>query len=163
MEWIDKEKVIEAVEKYKDVIVGLKARMSKSVVCDSGIEPPHVARSLSRETSLPIMVHIGSAPPRIEEVVPLLEKDDVITHYLNGKENNLFDEEGKPLPVLLDAVKRGVHLDVGHGNASFSFKVAEARSVTISSLIRLVQIFTGRIVYTVPCIVWLTFFRNSFT
>ena len=39
MEWIDKEKVIEAVEKYKDVIVGLKARMSKSVVCDSGIEP----------------------------------------------------------------------------------------------------------------------------
>ena len=56
------------------------------------------------ETSLPIMVHIGSAPPRIEEVVPLLEKDDVITHYLNGKENNLFDEEGKPLPVLLDAV-----------------------------------------------------------
>ena len=126
MEWIDKEKVIEAVEKYKDVIVGLKARMSKSVVCDSGIEPLHVARDLSRETSLPIMVHIGSAPPRIEEVVPLLEKDDVITHYLNGKENNLFDEEGKPLPVLLDAVKRGVHLDVGHGNASFSFKVAEA-------------------------------------
>ena len=90
------------------------------------------------------MVHIGSAP-RIEEVVPLFRKDDVITHYLNGKENNLFDEEGKPLPVLLDAVKRGVHLDVGHGNASFSFKVAEARSVTISSLIRLVQIFTGRI------------------
>ncbi|PHB04699.1 amidohydrolase/deacetylase family metallohydrolase, partial [Bacillus pseudomycoides] len=31
-----------------------------------------------------------------------------------------------PLPVLLDAVNRGVHLDVGHGNASFSFKVAEA-------------------------------------
>ena len=122
MEWIDKEKVIEAVEKYKDVIVGLKARMSKSVVCDSGIEPLHVARSLSRETSLPIMVHIGSAPPRIEEVVPLLEKDDVITHYLNGKENNLFDEEGKPLPVLLDAVNRGVHLDVGHGMLVFLLK-----------------------------------------
>ena len=45
--------------------------MSKSVVCDSGIEPMHVARALSHETSLPIMVHIGSAPPRIEEVVPL--------------------------------------------------------------------------------------------
>ena len=34
-------------------------------------------------------------------------------------------KKAKPLPVLLDAVKRGVHLDVGHGNASFSFKVAE--------------------------------------
>ena len=64
MEWIDKEKVIEAVEKYKDVIVGLKARMSKSVVCDSGIEPAHVARSLSRETSLPIMVHISASSHR---------------------------------------------------------------------------------------------------
>ncbi|GAB6504717.1 hypothetical protein bcgnr5369_68220 [Bacillus cereus] len=29
-----------------------------------------------------------------------------VTLGLNGKENNLFDEEGKPLPVLLDAVNR---------------------------------------------------------
>ncbi|MFD0696109.1 amidohydrolase/deacetylase family metallohydrolase [Paenibacillus sp. GCM10027628] len=126
LDWIDKDKVVQAVEQYKEVIVGLKARISSSVVRDSGIEPLRIARSLSKETSLPLMVHIGSGPPCIEEIVPLLEQRDVITHYLNGKANNLFDNEGKPLQVLTDAIARGVHLDVGHGTASFSFKVAEA-------------------------------------
>ena len=126
LDWIDKEKVKQAVIQYRDTIVGLKARISKSVVRDTGIEPLRIARELSSETSLPLMVHIGSAPPSIEEVLPLLEEHDVITHYLNGKTNNLFDDQGKPLQLLLDAIERGVHLDVGHGNASFSFQVAEA-------------------------------------
>ncbi|MGG0481532.1 amidohydrolase/deacetylase family metallohydrolase [Priestia megaterium] len=126
IEWINKEKVKQAVNEYRGFIIGLKVRMSKSVVRDSGIEPLRIARALSEETSLPLMVHIGSAPPSIEEVIPLLEEGDIITHYLNGKENNLFDNEGKPLQVLRDAIVRGVHLDVGHGNASFSFKVAES-------------------------------------
>lgn len=126
MEWINREKVKLAVKAYRDVIVGLKARISSSVVGDNGIEPLRIARELSAETALPIMVHVGSAPPNIEEVIPLLERKDIITHYLNGKRNNLFDKEGKPLQVLTEAIDRGVHLDVGHGTASFSFKVAEA-------------------------------------
>lgn len=126
LEWIDRQKVLQAARTHKDFIVGLKARISRSVVGDSGVEPLRIARELSSETKLPLMVHIGSGPPDIEEVIPLLERDDVITHYLNGKKNNLFDAEGKPLQVLLDAIDRGVRLDVGHGTASFSFKVAEA-------------------------------------
>lgn len=126
MTWINHEKVLEAVRKYADFIVGLKARISKSVVRDSGIEPLRAARAISSATALPLMVHIGSGPPSIEDVISLLEKKDIITHYLNGKANNLFDKEGKPLYVLTKAIERGVHLDVGHGTASFSFKVAEA-------------------------------------
>ncbi|UAL52696.1 amidohydrolase/deacetylase family metallohydrolase [Metabacillus dongyingensis] len=134
LEWIDTEKAVQAVHEYKDFIVGLKARISKSVVRDSGIDPLRIARALSRETSLPLMVHIGSGPPNIEEVIPLLEKRDVITHYLNGKENNLFDDRDKPLQVFIDAINRGVHLDVGHGTASFSFKAAEAAKANLIGL-----------------------------
>lgn len=126
MEWIDKAKVMQSVDQYKDVIVGLKARISKSVVGDSGLKPLYIARELSQEAALPLMVHIGSGPPDIAEIIPLLAENDVVTHFLNGKANNLFDSDGKPLQVLTDAIKRGVHLDVGHGTASFSFKVAEA-------------------------------------
>ncbi|SDH84082.1 amidohydrolase/deacetylase family metallohydrolase [Alteribacillus bidgolensis] len=126
LEWIDKEKLIQAVNEYKEAIVGLKARISQSVVGESGIKPLQIARTLSSETSLPLMIHIGSAPPNIETVIPLLQNKDIITHYLNGKENNLFNKQGEPLQVLMDAIERGVHLDVGHGTASFSFKVAEA-------------------------------------
>ncbi|PAV31182.1 amidohydrolase/deacetylase family metallohydrolase [Virgibacillus profundi] len=125
LEWINKRKIIESIREYKDTIVGLKARISKSVVGKNGIEPLRMAQKLSRESHLPLMVHIGSSPPVIEEVVSLLEKDDIITHFLNGKANNLFDKDGRPLQALTDAVERGVHLDVGHGTASFSFKVAE--------------------------------------
>lgn len=126
LEWIDRQKVLNAVHAYPGFIVGLKARISRSVVKDSGIRPLVIARELSGETGLPLMVHIGSAPPDITEVIPMLRKNDIITHYLNGKSNNLFDESGRPLTVLTEAVQRGVHLDVGHGTASFSFRVAEA-------------------------------------
>lgn len=125
LEWIDTEKLLQAIRTNKELIVGLKARISKSVVGASGIEPLHIARRVSGEAGLPLMVHIGSAPPDIREVMPLLQRKDIVTHYLNGKENNLFDADGQPLQVLVDAIERGVHLDVGHGTASFSFKVAE--------------------------------------
>ena len=125
LEWIDEERVIETIHHFNDIIVGLKVRMSKSVVGKNGIKPLRIARELSKKASLPLMVHIGSGPPLIEEIIPLLKKRDIVTHYLNEKPNNLFDSEGNPLQVLLDAIKRGVHLDVGHGTESFSFKVAE--------------------------------------
>lgn len=124
--WIDRDQVKEAIADYSDSIVGLKARISQSVVRENGVEPLRIARELSLETGLPLMVHIGSAPPDIREVIPLLQRKDIITHYLNGKANHLFDASGDPLSVLTEAIGRGVHLDVGHGTASFSFRVAEA-------------------------------------
>lgn len=124
--WIDRELACDAARRHPELIVGLKARISRSVVGDSGIAPLCIARELSAATGLPLMVHIGSAPPAIEDVLSYLEARDIVTHYLNGKPNNLFGEAGNPLPALLDALARGVRLDVGHGTASFSFRVAEA-------------------------------------
>lgn len=126
LDWIDTEKLLQSVRAYGERIVGLKARISNSVVGPSGIEPLYMARSLSKATGLPLMVHIGSAPPDIREIMPLLQRRDMVTHYLNGKENRLFTADGEPLQVLTEAIDRGVHLDVGHGTASFSFQVAEA-------------------------------------
>lgn len=133
LEWIHREALLQAVHAHPDFIVGLKARISSSVVRGNGTEPLRLAVGLSEETGLPIMTHIGSAPPAIEDVIPLLRKGDIVTHYLNGKANNLFDDAGTPLSVLTDAIGRGVKLDVGHGTASFSFRTAEqARSAGIS-------------------------------
>ncbi|MGE7878197.1 amidohydrolase/deacetylase family metallohydrolase [Peribacillus muralis] len=123
--WLNEEEVKNAFSQYGDFIVGLKARISKSVVGPNGVEPLKIARMFSSDTGLPLMVHIGSGPPDIKEVLELLEEKDIITHYLNGKANNLFDQAGEPLPELTKAIERGVHLDVGHGTASFSFPTAE--------------------------------------
>jgi len=126
LEWIEPAKAIQAASQYREAIIGFKARMSSSVVGASGLEPLRIARRLSHEAELPLMIHIGSGPPNIEDILPLLERNDIITHYLNGKKNNLFDYAGRPIPALLAALERGVRLDVGHGTASFSFRIAEA-------------------------------------
>ncbi|MGE7603724.1 amidohydrolase/deacetylase family metallohydrolase [Peribacillus sp. NPDC097675] len=124
--WLDEKELREKIAENSDFIIGLKARISKSVVGTNGVEPLKIARGFSSETGLPLMVHIGSGPPDIKEVLNLLEENDIITHYLNGKANNLFDEKGNPLLEFKRAIDRGVHLDVGHGSASFSFQTAEA-------------------------------------
>ncbi|MBB6673089.1 amidohydrolase/deacetylase family metallohydrolase [Cohnella nanjingensis] len=124
--WIDRAQAMSAIRALPDFIVGLKARISSSVVRESGLEPLRIARQFAQVASLPLMVHVGSKPPRTEEILPLLAEGDVVTHYLNGKSNKLFDDAGRPLPELMAARARGVRLDVGHGTASFSFRVAEA-------------------------------------
>lgn len=126
LDWIDQSAAAAAAAQYGGFIVGLKARISASVVGSNGIEPLRLARLLGEELKLPLMVHIGSGPPPIDEVMALLRKGDVVTHYLNGKRNNLFHEDGRPRQALSDAIGRGVRLDVGHGTASFSFPVAES-------------------------------------
>ena len=126
LEWIDPALAARAASEHPDSIVGFKARISRSVVGSSGLIPLQMARKLSDDTGLPLMVHIGSGPPDIREIVPLLSDGDVLTHCFHGKKNGLFDEAGQPLGVLRDALKRGVRLDVGHGTASFSFRTAEA-------------------------------------
>lgn len=130
--WIDQQQCIDAAHKYKDMVIGLKSRISSSVVKGNGTIPLEKAVEISEQLKLPIMTHIGSAPPKIQEVIPLLRKGDVITHFLNGKDNNLFDYNGEPLKILTEAINRGVNLDVGHGNASFSFEVAkQARNANV--------------------------------
>lgn len=125
MAWIDESLNLQALHEYRDFLVGWKARISSSVVGHNGIKPLQAAVRLSDASGKPIMVHIGSGPPAISDIVGMLRSGDIITHYLHGKSNGLF-EGGKPIPALTEALIRGVCLDVGHGSASFSFETAEA-------------------------------------
>jgi dihydroorotase len=70
------------------------------------------------------MVHIGNAPPTIEEVLELLDEGDIVTHCWHGKYGGLFGRDKRPLPETLAAVDRGVKFDLGHGSASFAFSSA---------------------------------------
>ena len=114
----------EAVEIFKKEpnIVGLKARMSGSVVQSRGIKPLEHARMLANHLEVPIMVHIGNPPPNLQEIFPLLCRGDIVTHAFHGKEHGILDREGVLIPEALDALQRGVLFDIGHGTASFSYQ-----------------------------------------
>lgn len=117
----------EAVATYPEMVVGMKARMSASVVGQNGMKPLIEARNISLHTTLPVMVHIGSAPPRLEEVFHLLEKGDIVTHCFHGKTgNHLFTGNEAVTQAVQQALDKGVFFDIGHGTSSFSFSIAEA-------------------------------------
>lgn len=124
MKNIDKEKIKEALNKYLEIIVGLKARASASVVKENGIKPIAEGKKIASELEVPLVVHIGNAPPKIEEVLELLGKGDIATHCYNNKVNGLV-REGKVIPEVREAIKRGVLFDIGHGSESFSLDTAE--------------------------------------
>src|SRR6185437_13411211 len=92
---------------------------------EMGLLPLQLGRLVARTAGLPLLVHIGEAPPLIEDVLDLLDAGDVITHCFHGKVGGPWQPDGRPVPALARALDRGVLLDVGHGAASFSFAVAE--------------------------------------
>jgi dihydroorotase len=122
---IDKQKVSRAIDKHAGFVIGIKARMSSSVVGQNGIRPLVLAKEIQQENNLlPLMVHIGNNPPDLDEIADLLTRGDIITHCYNGKPNRILTPAGTLRESIQRALKRGVLLDVGHGTASFSFEVA---------------------------------------
>ncbi|QMD23511.1 amidohydrolase/deacetylase family metallohydrolase [Citrobacter freundii] len=131
---IDADAVKQAVQRHPDFIVGLKARMSSSVVGENGITPLDHAKAMQAQNGdLPLMVHIGNNPPDLDEVAERLTAGDIITHCYNGKPNRILTPEGGLRASVTRAISRGVRLDVGHGTASLSFAVAK-RAISLGIL-----------------------------
>lgn len=118
--------VHQALLQYPDFIVGLKARMSKTVVGNNGIIPLEMAKEIQKDNGeLPLMVHIGSAPPELSEILSRLDQGDIVTHCFNGKENGILASDDQIKAFVWDAYRKGVIFDIGHGTDSFNFHVAE--------------------------------------
>jgi dihydroorotase len=90
------------------------------------LEPLRRARRAADECELPMMVHIAFGPPAIDEVLPFLKPNDVLTHCCTGHAMRIVDAEGRLLEAAERAWDSGVVMDVGHGTGSFSFATAEA-------------------------------------
>ncbi|REC32938.1 amidohydrolase/deacetylase family metallohydrolase [Enterococcus pseudoavium] len=124
---VQEELVKNALLELPEFIVGIKARMSKTVVGENGITPLELAKKIQGENdNLPLMVHIGSAPPELQEVLGVMEKGDVLTHCFNGKPNGILDQATDTIKDFVwTAYQKGIVFDIGHGTDSFNFHVAE--------------------------------------
>lgn len=118
---IQEQELVAAVKRYDKIIRGIKVRMSSSVLGKNGLQPLILAKQIATRVGLPVMVHIGNAPPNVGEILDLLDAGDVVTHAFHGKAGGILDNNDEPIPELVKAVLRGVKLDLGHGTSSFSF------------------------------------------
>lgn len=117
---------VEVANANRDTIVGIKVRVGRNASGASGIAPLDIAVQVAEELSMPLMVHIDEPPPTYEDVLTRLRPGDTLTHCLRPFPNSPITGQGAVKTAVLEARKRGVLFDVGHGMGSFSFKVARA-------------------------------------
>jgi len=124
-----------AVAENADVVLGVKVRMSENVIAKHGMEPLRRAIRACTLSGVPakIMCHIGGVSDRalMSQILDALRPGDVLTHCFSGASNEAghgtnIVQDGKLLPAALEAKKRGVIFDVGHGGGSFDYTIAEA-------------------------------------
>ncbi len=119
---IDEKLISQKLHQYPDFIVGLKVRMSKSVVGVNELQPLIKTIKIQQNNNLvPVMIHIGNGPPNINDILALTGNNVIITHAYNGKSNRIFQKDPLTIGYLNAALQRGLKLDVGHGSESFSF------------------------------------------
>ena len=117
---------LEVVEANRDMIVGIKVRLGRIASGTAGIVPLDVAEEVADQTGLPLMVHIDEPPPSYEAVVARLRPGDVLTHCYRPFPNSPLNGKGDVRPALIEARRRGVLFDIGHGMGSFSWATARA-------------------------------------
>lgn len=91
--------------------------------------PTERAVQAGEMADIPVMIDFGSADPPLSIKTLFMEKlrpGDIFTHtYANlDSREAIVDENYNLRPFVLEAQKRGIVFDVGHGGASFNFKTA---------------------------------------
>jgi dihydroorotase len=116
----------EVANANRDIIVGIKVRVGARASGRSGTVPLDIALQVADETGLPVMAHIDDPPPTYEEVIARLRPGDVLTHAFRPYPNAPVTAQGAVKQAVIDARRRGVLFDIGHGKGSFAFKTARA-------------------------------------
>lgn len=116
---------VHAFERHGDWLLGVKVLASASHAGSFGLQAVKIARKAAELVARPLMVHVGNAPPVLDDLLALLRPGDVVTHTYHGKVGGVLTHGERILPAFREAVERGVIVDVGHGRASFSFRTAE--------------------------------------
>ena len=124
VEFIDKAAALRAIEAHRDLIQGVKVRLSRELVAQNARLALKTALEASEAARLPIMVHVGDTPIGLPEILEELRPGDIVTHCFHGRGEGILDERGQVLGEARRAAARGVHFDVGHGRGSFAFAVA---------------------------------------
>ncbi len=116
---------IRTIEQNRDVILGVKVRLSQNVAGDNDLAALRLAKEAAQAVRMPVMVHISDTHSPLKDILAMLTKGDVVTHIFHGRAGGILDEKSRVLPEVRAAVARGVHLDIGHGAGCFSFDVAK--------------------------------------
>jgi len=124
LEWVNPQLTAKAAKENKPVVVGIKVRLS-DYVGTQDVEILKRALEAAEAARIPVLAHIDSPYSPLPDLVKMLRKGDIFTHFCTYHRHNVLDANGKLLPEVTEARQRGVLFDVGHGASHFSFDIAE--------------------------------------
>jgi dihydroorotase len=105
----------DAVAKNREIIAGVKARLSRDVAGPNDFEVLKRAQEVATAYKLPVMIHMGQTMSPLPKLLELLKSGDIVTHMFAPPPNSIIDDKGQLLPEVIAARKRGVIFDVGNG------------------------------------------------
>ena len=104
-----------AIARHRDVVVGVKARLSENVADANDLEALRRAQEAASPFNLPVMIHIGQSYSPMRAILPLLKRGDIVTHMYAPAPNGILDDKGRLFPDVAAARRRGVIFDFGNG------------------------------------------------
>lgn len=118
---------VDFAKQHRDMLRYIKC----NAIGDYGPGTLKLTKGLAQILNLPLYMHIGEFqmqnPEHLlaPEAFRIAEAGDMITHLYHGNLGKVIDDNGKVLPVVRDAERRGVIFDLGFGGYNFSWDVAE--------------------------------------
>lgn len=123
---LDPRECVRVIKANRNLIAGVKVRVGRNAGGASGVAPLDIALEVAEETALPVMAHLDNPPPSRLEVLTRLRRGDILTHCFRPFPNAPVQQDGRIREEVLEARRRGVIFDIGHGSGSFGFRTAEA-------------------------------------
>lgn len=115
-----------AILRHRDVVVGMKVRLSKAIAGKNDVKALELAQSIAAPLGVPIMIHMGQTESPLPALLALLKRGDIVSHMYAPPPNGMFDDRGALLPAIREARRRGIWFDVGNGrNGHLTWAVAE--------------------------------------
>jgi dihydroorotase len=108
----------QAIAAHADTIIGIKARLSRSVAGDRDLDAIRLAHEVLVPLNLPLMVHVGQTVSPLPAILELLRPGDIVTHIYSPPPNGMLDANGRVLSQVRDARQRGIVFDVGNGRTA---------------------------------------------
>ena len=103
-----------AIARNRDVVVGVKARLTRGVAADD-VEVLRRAQEVASTFNLPVMIHMGQTVSPLPRLLGQLKRGDIVTHMFAPPPNSIVDDDDRILPDVLAARRRGVWFDVANG------------------------------------------------
>ena len=119
---LDLGECVRVARENSDIVVGIKVRVGRGAGGNSGVAPLDMAIEAAEELDLPVMAHLDYPPPSRREVLSRLRRGDILTHCFRPFPNAPTGARSSGVrEEVMEARKRGVIFDIGHGAGSFSF------------------------------------------